>query len=388
MNHLIDKVEPLELSLERLFTDVPAREAWIRPLKEGVVIYGAGGLGQLAIGLLREAGVVPMSVVDRDPRVSTLQGVPVLNPGAIEPAIRENCTILVCVVTSPYAPMRDYLAELGFKDIRPFYDAAEYLIDTLHITNGWLAELQTEADIQGITRVYKALANDASRASYLQMLYWRIRREEVSSSLACVTMADKWFPSHGFPELRHDEYFVDAGAYDGEVTMKFLNRVEGRFRGVLAFEPDPENIATCLSRLSAHSSTVLQKVRLIKQGLGASAGTAPFMGGRNMASFVSSKGSEVISVVPLDDFAHEPITLVKLHLEGAEGDAIKGGMKLFHRHRPIIAATVYHKADGLWRLPAMLIDGLDDYSFIFRVHGWCGISSIIYAVPRERMERR
>ena len=77
--------------------------------------------------------------------------------------------------------------------------------------------------------------------------------------------------------------------------------------------------------------------------------------------------------------------LVKLHLEGGELAALKGARQTLLTHRPVLAATVYHNADGIWETPHWLMDNLPDYRFLFRVHAWCGNGAVIYAIPRERL---
>jgi hypothetical protein len=79
-----------------------------------------------------------------------------------------------------------------------------------------------------------------------------------------------------------------------------------------------------------------------------------------------------------------PASFLKLHLEGAELEALKGGRELLRRDRPIVAATVYHNDDGIWRTPLWLIETLTDYRFLFRLHSWCGTGAVVYAIPEER----
>ncbi len=67
-----------------------------------------------------------------------------------------------------------------------------------------------------------------------------------------------------------------------------------------------------------------------------------------------------------------PPVFFKLHLEGAEHDALLGGLATIRHHRPIIAATVYHDADGLYRTARLMMTALEDYRFLFRLHAGAG----------------
>jgi hypothetical protein len=50
----------------------------------------------------------------------------------------------------------------------------------------------------------------------------------------------------------------------------------------------------------------------------------------------------------------------------------------------VIAATVYHNDDGIWKTPLWMMHSLEDYRFLFRVHSWCGTGAVLYAIPAER----
>jgi hypothetical protein len=90
-----------------------------------------------------------------------------------------------------------------------------------------------------------------------------------------------------------------------------------------------------------------------------------------------------VAVRRLDTLDLSP-TFIKLHLEGAELAALKGARKTLLSNRPIIVATIYHNADGIWRTPLWLMEALPGYRFLFRIHSWCGTGAVIYAIPNER----
>ena len=90
-----------------------------------------------------------------------------------------------------------------------------------------------------------------------------------------------------------------------------------------------------------------------------------------------------VTTCPLDALSVAP-TFVKFHLEVAELNALKGARETLLSCRPIIAATVYHNADGIWRTPLWLMETLPRYRFLFRAHSWCGTGAVIYAIPNER----
>lgn len=110
-----------------------------------------------------------------------------------------------------------------------------------------------------------------------------------------------------------------------------------------------------------------------------------FHAGYGYASQLGANGRESVKVIPLDTYVRA--TFVKLHLEGGELDALKGGRQMLQKNRPIIAATVYHNDDGIWRTALWLLKTLPDYRLLFRLHSWCGTGAVIYAIPNERSGR-
>lgn len=75
---------------------------------------------------------------------------------------------------------------------------------------------------------------------------------------------------------------------------------------------------------------------------------------------------------------------IQLHCEGKELESIEASLGYFKQHRPIIAVTVYHSRDGLWKIEKALMDNLTDYRFHFRMHAYQGQAAILYCLPNER----
>jgi hypothetical protein len=62
-------------------------------------------------------------------------------------------------------------------------------------------------------------------------------------------------------------------------------------------------------------------------------------------------------------------TLIKMDIEGAEPEALKGAIGIIKESRPQLAICVYHKFDHYWRIP-LFIDSLKcGYRLYLRQHG-------------------
>jgi len=292
-----------------------------------------------------------------------------------DPIPEAGARVAVSVVTSPYVAIEHSLAARGCTDVVPFYDLAESLRGQHPLANGWFADPLTAADRRQIASVYASWDDDVSRAHHLQFMAWRRLREEWTFEDAPIS-TERYFIPEVVEGLRDREIFLDGGAHHGAVSLAFAAKSAGL--RILAVEPDAANRAVLGDTLRG-----LTGAEVLDCALAAQDGTAAFSEGYGFASKLSASGQVQVSVRSIDSLDVEP-SLIKLHLEGGELDALRGARETLHTQRPVVSATVYHNADGLWRTAGWLMRELDDYRFLFRNHCWCAAGAVVYAIPRER----
>jgi FkbM family methyltransferase len=351
-----------------------------------LAVYGAGNLGRLARDFLAVVGHKLVMVIDRDARrlaqEPSWSNVPLLGPDEAAEHAKDRLRIAVCVVTAPYVPIERSLQQLGFEDIVPFFDLSESFRSVHPLSNGWFAAPLTAFDREKTAEVLARWDDDVSRAHHLQFLAWRRLREEWSFEPAPVVTNDRFFVHELAKTLRGDEILLDAGAHHGSVTETFLRHTKGAFRQIIAIEPDPTNrrqLEAAMQRLVPGDT----RASVCDFALSDEDGQALFHEGLGYASQLSGTGDTRVATRTIDALSTAP-TFIKLHLEGAELAALKGARRTLLDCRPLIAATVYHNADGIWKTAAWLMQTLPRYRFLFRNHSWCGTGAVIYAIPDER----
>jgi hypothetical protein len=97
-------------------------------------------------------------------------------------------------------------------------------------------------------------------------------------------------------------------------------------------------------------------------------------------------GETCIQCVRLDDalpgFAP---TLIKMDIEGAEEDALRGAEGLIRRYSPGLAISVYHRASDIWRIPLWLRPLYPgDTRYFLRRHSRTIADTVFYVVPSNR----
>lgn len=360
----------------------PCRFAPAKPAGP-IALYGAGSLGRLARDFLKQVGHELALVIDRDAeRIAAdpeWAGVRLVPPSQ---ASHIATPIAVSVVTSPYVPLERTLHDLGVAEVVPFYDFAESFRHRHPLSNGWFAPPLTADDFASTAAVLERWHDDMSRAHHLQFLAWRRMREEWTFAEAPVVQGRRYFVPEVAAVLTDAEYLIDAGAHHGAVTAAFAKLTSGRFRGLAAIEPDSGNrtqLAAAIERLFGRDL----RVTILDCALAEGDGEGLFHAGLGHVSQLSPTGRDRVSLRRLDSLRLAP-TFIKLHLEGGELAALKGARDTLRRHRPIVAATVYHNSDGIWKTPLWLMQELPDYKFLFRLDAWCGTGAVVYAIPNER----
>ena len=373
----------------RLLAELATASCAFSPVLADVplALYGAGNLGRLAREFLKAVGRDFEMVVDRSARQIADDpewfGVRLVHPDDVAKTKRSGVRFAVSIVTSPYVPLERSLLAIGFEDIVPFYDLAESLRQLHPLSNGWFAPPLTANDQENTAKVLALWDDDASRAHHLQFLAWRRLREEWTFEPAPpLSNSSRFFIPEVVSVLRDDEVFLDVGAHDGSVIESFMQRRKGAFQQLVAVEPDPFNRARLADRLQSLLPND-RRVTVYDCAFGEQEGKAPFHSGLGYASQLSHTGQMQVAVRPLDALGLSP-TFLKLHLEGAELPALKGARRTLVVSRPVVAATIYHNDDGIWKTARWLMETLTDYRFLFRIHSWCGTGAVIYAIPNER----
>ena len=87
------------------------------------------------------------------------------------------------------------------------------------------------------------------------------------------------------------------------------------------------------------------------------------------ASRVDAGGEVKINVVPLDEvLVGEPVTFIKMDIEGSELRALKGARKLITKNHPKLAICVYHKNEDFIQIPQYLHKLVPEYKFYMKHH--------------------
>jgi FkbM family methyltransferase len=364
-----------------------------------VVLFGAGGLGRRLHAALGAVGARPAAFADNDRRLwgTRVDGTTVMSP-ADAAARYASQGLFVVTVFNPdhaFADTARQLREYGCREVISWIRLAWGLesADLLpHYAAGRPSDVLAEAE--SVRSAATMWADATSTAEFARQAGWRL-----SGDLGDLgdPAPDQYFASD-LLTLRPGEALVDCGAFDGDTLAEMVSRCP-TFRTIDAFEPDPVNFAA-LERCSAALGPLSGSVRLHQAATGRLRGSGRFAGAGASGALVSASADavqeasgeldeRVVPCVTLDDvLADVPVSFIKMDVEGAEADTLRGAAGLLRRRRPALAVSAYHHPTDLWELPKLVAAMTDDYRLHLRAHRPDGFDCVLYAIPAERSVQR
>ena len=192
----------------------------------------------------------------------------------------------------------------------------------------------------------------------------------------------QYFDPEILPDPAGKEVFADVGCYDGLSAVSFDKWCKGNGYSY-CFEPDGTNIDR-IRRVLKNKG--VDSYELIEKGVWSSTGRLGFVSTGNSLSHVSvsedaSDKTDGIDVVTLDEaLGDKNVTFIKMDIEGAELEALKGAQKIIMEHKPKLAICVYHKPQDIWELPELILKYNSDYSFYLRHYSYWDNETVLYAI--------
>jgi len=175
------------------------------------------------------------------------------------------------------------------------------------------------------------------------------------------------------------EVFVDGGCYNFANSL-CLNALCPNVEKIYAFEPNPNKkqlIEACITRNG------LENVHFFDKGLWSEPQQLRFNIQENMeaASRLNNAGETVVNVVSLDEaVAGDKVTFIKLDIEGAELEALKGARNTIQTYRPKLAICVYHKPVDIIDIPLYIKELVPEYKLYLRHYNVSQNDTVLYAV--------
>ena len=257
------------------------------------------------------------------------------------------------------------------------------LKDDLHAMNEYMV-----ANSSSVNEICEMLCDEKSRNIYRNIIKFRCTGKIMA--LSSILPGDgNLFPNE-ILALSSDEVFIDGGGYDGDTMIQFMQSVNYLYSQIILFEPNAENcqiIEKTIKEMDAENIVVYE------EGLWSDQTRLAFMtdnsGGSHIADFSSetiNQSSNSMDIIEIDVNSIDNVmtnavpTLIKLDIEGAEMEALKGAANTIRKHKPKLAISIYHKKSDFVEIPLYLKTLVPEYKLFVRHFSNYIYETVLYAV--------
>jgi FkbM family methyltransferase len=341
-----------------------------------LAIVGAAPEGQRLARICLEQKIHIDAIVDDDPvKVgSVVAGVAV---APVESVSALPTSTPVIVASHRLLRVTQRLHSFGFHTVVPFamlQILAPQVFPPHMFYDGLLDDLWINR--REYLELHERLADDRSRQVLDAVIGFR-RTLDPAALQPVVTEHDLYMPD-GLFDFSGDEVYVDGGSYDGDTVRSFIDHVHGHFEAIYAFEPDPVTFAKLKENFSGE-----QRVHPFHAGLYSYSGKLRFRDDGSRGAVFAADGDTEMPITTIDDvLGNRRLTYVKMNIEGAEVDALRGGQRTIRKWRPRLAISVYHRPTDLWRIPQLVRELDPGYELYLRQHDAGIIETVLYALHR------
>ena len=176
--------------------------------------------------------------------------------------------------------------------------------------------------------------------------------------------------------------FLDVGASIGDTLEELSDRTKNSFDKVYCFEPSQSAYAILQEKAMQYGN----RVKLVNKGAWDREEILEFHedAEHGASKIVSGEQGNTIRIVvdQLDAMVDkkDKVIHIKMDIEGAEKQALKGAKEIIKRDKPMLAICVYHKNDDFIKIPELIKEIVPEYRFYLRHHNVAGTETVLYAV--------
>jgi len=335
-------------------------------------LFGAGEIGRAVAYELADAGLKADSFCDNNSELwgkTITQNISCISPHQL---VIDKDDTRVLITTGYFRQVRAQLESLGITDL--------LMVPKLMIRNSQYLDRVSCASVQeNLCRLIDILNDEESKRVLSVIVRNWFGRSDSLHTYGDVATFDQYFPPE-IISLSEHEVFIDAGAFNGDTLTNFLSHVRNRFLHAIAYELDKTCYRQLQGVIQGMNAAVKERITAYNLGLYDTNGHVSYIDNATSSSINSSAGRQG-RVVRLDDhLAGATVTFIKMDIEGAEINALRGAERTLTSSVPKLAISVYHQPAHIWEVPLLLKKLVPDYRIYLRHHSTQEFETVCYAV--------
>lgn len=338
------------------------------------IIYGAGYNGKLLYGLLEERGISITAFYDDDvTRVGEqINDCKILS---IKELLEKENSKTNIIISSMYVP------QIYAKCVRMGFNNIFFALDVLLDKDTKLFQFDKYKDnLEYVNRLesLETLIEDELSKKYFQVIRKAVKSGKAIKEICDVYCNEDQYFLECFNDKLDGLIFLDGGAYTGD-TLRVIENKHIKFSNIYCFEAEELNYEK-LRKFSLGKNIVVENLALWDRKTRLAMKNSNY----NARIDMESRADNIEAITINEYFKNKKIDFIKMDIEGAEYNALIGGMDVICRDRPILAISIYHGLEDIVRIPELLFGELDNYYFMVRHHSYTYSETILYGIPVEK----
>lgn len=238
-------------------------------------------------------------------------------------------------------------------------------------------------NVNSYQETYVHLSDQKSKDTLRDIMLFRFYGD-LAFLKRCSTEEGQYYLPELLPK-RQDAVYVDCGTFNGKTVLEYISVYGQDYRNIYAYEPMPNNYNIVRDTLNETAN-----VQVFNRCVSSKPGNMKFTSCLpDAANRLNANGDISVTVGTLDLDILEKITFIKMDIEGAEQEAIKGAAYHIKQDCPELAICVYHLVEDLWKIPQMIYNLNANQKFHLRYHlsGDIPEEMVFYASPDRANEK-
>ena len=325
---------------------------YLKEAEKPIVLYGMGNGADMIIEVLENLGLDFSDVFASDSfvRGHFFHGKKVLTFSEIKEKYKDFIILMTFAVHD-----RETLDK-----VRAMSEEYELYSPTVPIAGKGLFTLDFVKENDSLfDEAYKLLADEKSKEDFLRVLNFKI-----SGKVSYLFEAEyeKELLYKEIIHLNENEVIVDLGAYDGDTIREFTEVTKGKYKKIIAFEPDAKNYRKLCTKTES-----MENIERHNLGAWDKKETLFFQKKKGRNSHQADEGIAV-EFDSVDNIVKNEVTFIKMDIEGAELKALDGARQTITKYRPKLYVCAYHRNEDMFTLPLKIKELCSDYKIYYRHH--------------------
>jgi len=177
------------------------------------------------------------------------------------------------------------------------------------------------------------------------------------------------------------EVFIDGGSYNGDTVFDFIKWNRENEYKVYSLEPMQGMYEYILKRLEKYNISNVRALNCAAWDKKEELFFRDMVDGSRVVRGGNREGVKVDGETIDDIVGMDEVTFIKLDVEGAELEALKGASRTIQKYRPKIAVCIYHMPTDILDIGNYLLELNSDYKFAIRHYTLTIYETVLYAIP-------